>query len=110
MSVLGDGFAKADKLIMDALERGIKTACIVVQADAVDLVPVDTGLLKNSIHNDTERKQSEVIGYVGTNTEYAPFQEYGTVKMDAQPYLKPALNMNQENIKQIIAKSIGVAL
>lgn len=51
------------------------------------LVPVDTGDLKNSGKYD-----SEAVEY---GTDHATHVEFGTVKMKAQPYLRPAV-MNQK--------------
>ena len=49
--------------------------------------PVDTGRLRASINHAQQGKDTEVIG---TNVEYAAYVEFGTSKMAAQPYLKPA--------------------
>lgn len=49
--------------------------------------PVDTGRLRNSISHKIADEDAVAIG---TNVEYAPYQEFGTSKMKAQPYLKPA--------------------
>lgn len=52
------------------------------------MVPVDTGALKASGYAiSTESGKSAEIGYT---VEYAGYVEYGTYKMDAQPYLGPA--------------------
>ena len=49
--------------------------------------PVDTGLLRNSITHTAD----ENTAYIGTNVEYAPYVELGTVKTKAQPYLNRRL-------------------
>jgi len=43
---------------------------------AADVAPVDTGRLKGSISSAVV--ESELVAYIGTNVEYAPFQEFGT--------------------------------
>ena len=43
---------------------------------AADFAPVDTGRLKNSISHAVVEDAKTV--YIGTNVEYAPFQELGT--------------------------------
>lgn len=43
---------------------------------AADKAPVDTGRLKNSISNAVD--EEELAAYIGTNVEYAPYQEFGT--------------------------------
>ena len=59
-------------------------------------VPVDTGNLKGSI----TMEQENLVVAVGTNVEYAPHVEFGTEKMDAQPYLKPALEENKDQLQK----------
>lgn len=82
---------------------------------------VDTGRLKGSITWAVRDKGSNVSGaaragdkvsspsdsytvHVGTNVEYAPHHEYGTVKMGARPYLRPALQSMKGAIRQDFAK------
>lgn len=55
------------------------------------LVPVDTGRLRSSITFQMSTLDSRPAVEVGTNVEYAPFVEFGTRYMRAQPYLIPAL-------------------
>lgn len=45
---------------------------------AADKAPVDTGRLKNSISHAVDMSDKSV--YIGTNVEYAPYQEFGTSK------------------------------
>lgn len=59
-----------------AAERYAKAKC-----------PTDTGRLKNSITHTNDKNTV----YIGTNVEYAPYVEMGTVNTPAQPYLKPAI-------------------
>ena len=43
---------------------------------AADRAPVDTGRLKGSISHAVVESENAV--YIGTNVEYAPYQEFGT--------------------------------
>ncbi len=43
---------------------------------------------------------------VGTNVKYGKFLEVGTSKMMARPYLRPAVNKNQREIKRILSRKI----
>ena len=61
------------------------------------LCPVDTGRLRNSISHAVEGDSA----YIGTNVEYAPYVEMGTVRTRAQPYLKPAIQDHMEDYKKI---------
>jgi HK97 gp10 family phage protein len=91
----------------DATSAGLLASAIVVQGDAIRLSPVDIGLLRKSILRRVVKATKGHIAEVGTNVEYAPFQEFGTSKMEPQPFLTPALNMNKAKIGQIIAKAIS---
>lgn len=59
-----------------------------------------TGQLRNSIMSTLE--PDGLAGIVGTHTVYAPYVEYGTRFMRAQPYMKPAFKkVSKEFIKDI---------
>lgn len=53
--------------------------------------PVDTGRLRSSIQVSRGRDAQGAFVDIGTNVEYAAFVEFGTSRMSAQPYLRPAL-------------------
>jgi HK97 gp10 family phage protein len=75
--------------IFKAINRNfLPKAGISVQAEAIRLAPVDQGRLKGSIRY----KVSADHVSVGTNVEYAAYQEYGTYKMRGTPFLRPALD------------------
>ena len=54
---------------------------------AYDLCPVDTGELISSIGGFTDGEGVEVYA----DADYAQYVEYGTSKMEAQPYFRPAI-------------------
>ncbi|MCC6490676.1 MAG: HK97 gp10 family phage protein [Candidatus Hydrogenedentes bacterium] len=56
--------------------------------EAKDIVPVDTGNLRDSIDFTEEREQGLVK--VFTQTGYGAWVELGTSRMAARPYLAPA--------------------
>lgn len=78
--------------IEDAIDRALATALeavgLVAEGYAKRACPVDTGRLRNSITHLVKPDEDSV--YIGTNVEYAPDVEMGTVYQDAQPFLKPA--------------------
>lgn len=67
-------------------------AGVEVQKRAVKLAPVDQGRLKGSIKYKVTG--DKVI--IGTNVEYAAYQEYGTYKMTGKPYMRPALDQKRK--------------
>jgi len=73
--------------LLTVSKEKVRIVAAEVLADTVRLCPVDTGNLARSY-----RMQEIPNGYrVGTNVYYAPFVEFGTYKMAAQPHLGPAL-------------------
>lgn len=81
------------------LEQLAYKAGAAVQRRATQLVPVDTGRLKSSIHVEIERSGGTPIAYVGSEVEYAIFVEAGTRRMAARPYLLPALDAVRGSIR-----------
>jgi len=94
-----------DKLIKEVglkCFQNMEKACLLVEGDAKRMCPVDTGRLRASLSHEMEKKGDEVIGRVGTNIEYGVYVEYGTERMSAKPYLRPALENNKGKIKQLL--------
>lgn len=104
---------------------GVLETCIRITTEAKSLCPValeNGGRLRNSImyrtklqeglfNNesgpsapkklDSQPKGNE--GYVGSNLEYAVYQEFGTRYMFAQPFLRPAAHIVAgRDVKKII--------
>lgn len=61
-----------------------------VVQEARRLVPVDTGNLRSSIRFDPNTRTIRAVGGAGGRV-YAGYVEFGTSRMKAQPYLRPAL-------------------
>ena len=72
---------------------------------AKNLAPVDSGDLKNTIMwktdkdtgghdggNTIQSQPSEGSGVIGSASDHAIYVEFGTRDIDAQPYLRPAIN------------------
>ena len=73
-------------------EQAVSTICFEIEAEAKQLCPVDTGTLRRSITTTAPVVSGGgVTGSVETGIHYAPYVEFGTRKMAAQPFLGPAL-------------------
>lgn len=62
-----------------------------VERQAKHLAPVDTGRLRDSITHAMATDAEGLYVDIGSNVEYAIYQELGTRFMAAHPYLRPAL-------------------
>lgn len=98
---------KAPKIIEEELGLAVRDLTLFVHAEAKQMCPVDTGNLRASI---TPVVESWARAYIGTNVEYAPYVEYGTRNMAAQPYLEPAFLKGKEEAPKIFDQAIERAL
>ena len=87
-----------DTAVLDAIARNLNSSAREVieeiAADALErsqaIVPVDTGYLK-STGKVTMGSGNEARAVVGYDAHYAAYEELGTYKMGAQPYLLPSV-------------------
>jgi hypothetical protein len=94
------------------LKKRITLALDVVGQDVEDIAsdnaPVDTGRLAGSITHIVNDGESAV--YVGSNVEYAAYQELGTSVMTAanngRGYLRPAIVDNKDREAALFVKAI----
>jgi len=76
----------------------MRESTLLVERYAKLAAPVDTGRLRASITPVVVSSAGEVKGIVGSNVVYAPYQELGTKKMKAHPYLRPAFERARQQI------------
>lgn len=100
----------ADKLLaklkknvqMEDVKRVVRHNGAELQQKAQKNAPVDTGNLKRSIGIDI--KDGGMTAEVEPTVNYAPYQEYGTRFMAAQPYMRPAFNVQSAKFKSDMDK------
>lgn len=93
----------------DELTESIKKWTEYVRGESVDIVPVRTGELRDSIKTDVTTAGGDIEGIVYTNKDYGPAVELG-IGQEAQPYLYPAINNNIKRITDGIAADIGIKI
>ena len=110
------------------LEQALTTACLLVERAAKEKAPKGNGELRRSIASKVENGE----GFVYTPLEYAPYVEYGTglfaedggrtdvpwhyqddqgewhttSGMKPQPFMRPALDENREEIMRILREGL----
>lgn len=114
-------------LFRDACFNALEKCGMTAEGYAKDLAPFDTGRLRNSISHTVDNEAGRLKSvYIGTNVEYAAYQELGTGKYypggrptpwayqdvygnwhwtagnKAQPFLKPAVADHAQTYKNII--------
>jgi HK97 gp10 family phage protein len=92
-----------------AQASALRAGAAVVELRAKDYAPVDTGALMNSIAVDDP--VTPTAAFIGPSVEYAVHVEFGTVKMAAQPFLRPALDQHEgeitDAVEAVIAAFVG---
>ena len=103
---LGDSLAKLDEIL-----RRVEDFTSVVEFDADEMIndiiigakgvaPVDTGMLRESIMAEGSFPSYTIV----VDVPYAAYVEYGTSKMEAQPYLWPVIYEAVRVYKYIILR------
>lgn len=107
----GDGGRFIEARVTRGAIASVAAAQGLIVQEAKTLVPVRTGFLRDSIHSiDPQETGKTVVGNVTADAHYAFFVEFGTVKMAAQPYLRPALDTTREAVRSIFASNLSVEL
>lgn len=115
------------RVAVSAASKSVREGAKVIQKAARSKVPVDTGNLRRSIIVkvlNKNRDAMEVAALIGPGRGYFSkkknaktgdgfygfFLEYGTVKMKAKPFLRPAYDENKVAAQQAIVDVIGAAI
>lgn len=89
---------KLPDMVEKEADREVAQFCKDVVRNAKLRVPVDTGRLKWSI-----RQHKDKMGHsIEAGADYASYVEYGTSKMRAQPYIRPAINVYLPRLKKAL--------
>jgi HK97 gp10 family phage protein len=94
-----------DSAVQKHVHRQLASWAADVKALAMQFVPVRTGHLRSSIY----AKISEWVAEIGAEATYALFVELGTRRMQARPYLYPAIKQYLPQLEQIIREAIETA-
>ena len=116
-----------------AMEIALGKACALVERAAKEKAPKGNGELRRSITSKIEQDGSDLVGVVYTPLEYAPYVEFGTglfaeeggrkdvpwhyqddegewhstSGMKPQPFLRPALDENREQVLRILKEGMN---
>mgnify|MGYP001039829834 CR=1 FL=1 len=100
-------FDDAARSFIDEIDARVDAGAKLVWDTAVTLVPVRTGNLKSTIRiEETGQPMERLVRAGGRQAPYAPCVEYGTYKMAAQPYMRPAAEARRPEITKLIREGI----
>lgn len=99
---------EVERRLDEAVERALTAVGTQVTNYARANAPVDTGRLRNSITFETLNDEDAVV--IGSNVEYAPYQELSTSRMKAanggKGFLRPAINDHMDEYKNIFTNEL----
>lgn len=95
------------EMVKQEIGKAVVKIVLIIEQEAKKRCPVDTGLLRSSI---TPVVESWAAAHVGTNTEYAPYVEYGTKHTPAQPFFEPAFLEGSKRAPAIFEKAFARAI
>jgi len=81
---------------IEAAASAMKITTGQVQATAKQVAPKRTGYMANNISVEPVKKTAtSVTGTVNARADYSSFVEFGTYKMSAAPFIRPAVSAAQ---------------
>ena len=89
---------------LDPIKKVVKQNGAELQSKAQRNAPVDTGNLKRNIA--LEIKSNGMTAECESQAEYAPYVEWGTRYMEAQPHVKPAFEDQKKQFKHDLERVV----
>jgi HK97 gp10 family phage protein len=99
----------SEEMRMNVKRGAIMEAANYLKEESTRRVPVRTGKLKENIITQTVEDNERVTEVkVGPSRDgfYGGMIEYGTKKMKAQPFMRPAFDENGDRVDEIISRKI----
>lgn len=91
-----------------SFRKSLRESAMAVRKDARRLVPEDTRALRKSIKFKIARDGLSAV--VRPTLYYGTFVEHGTKKMQAQPFMRPAAELERPRFPGRISADLRVAL
>ena len=97
--------AVAPHNIREVAHHSLASDINTMEDEAKHIVPVRTGNLRDSIFTKEIAQMSFIIG---ADAPYAGFVEYGTSRMMARPFLRPAMLMYESIMISHLRRRLGI--
>lgn len=118
-NIQSEDLLKALKTLPINIQKNVMVGAIragsnIVRDEARRLAPIDTGNLKKSIATIRRKGDKNTVQFSVTPSRggkhdgwYAHFLEFGTSKMSAKPFLRPAFESKQDEVLQATKEYIA---
>ena len=109
-AAVSERLAERAEAVQSNLTAAISSEAEALRTEAKRRCPVDTGVLRDSIHAEVYAQGADVEATVGSALDYAPAVELGTLQCPPKPYLAPAFRARRsaliERCKQAVRRAI----
>ncbi|MEM1524587.1 MAG: HK97 gp10 family phage protein [Nitrososphaerales archaeon] len=112
IEIFQDYLKNAPREVRESLEKWVEEMSERAYQIARERVPVRTGYLRSTIYKTKAPFLGRYTFILGAYADYAGFVEFGTRKMRARPYLRPAIDevrkIALERLKAITEEKLKV--
>jgi HK97 gp10 family phage protein len=113
MDALNKVLSELKAQVKPQLQKGLMKTGMQIVRQAKKNCPVDTGNLRSSIRAVKSGDDGIIVSAGGngkgeSDVQYAPYVEFGTRNMPAQPYFRPAIDQCMPNLVQNITDALTV--
>lgn len=102
--VVSNRLPQISAAIRPAVVREVQRAAFDIEAQAKAKTPVKTGTLRRSIHSVFSN--GGLTALVGPSVLYGKFVEFGTRRMGARPFMRPAAEAVLPKFAQAVAAAL----
>lgn len=108
---VSENFDEFQRVLASELEEALEDVVDTVGSEAQANAPVDTGRLRDEISWQVERIAEALIeGQIESGAPYSAFVEFGTIYMEPNSFMSPALDGNRDWIVQRVETAIENAI
>lgn len=95
-----------------ALPGAVRAGALVIETEAKRLTPARTGTLRRSIGTEVRESPDRASARIGpdASVEYARFVEFGTSRMSARPFMRPAYESRRAEAGQTIKDQMAAGM
>ncbi len=93
-------FRRRARKVQENIVVAIDDSLIVTEQIARQLAAVDTGEMRSKIRISKHPRYGSLIGEVEAGAAHSKFVEFGTVNMEAQPFMTPAVEQGRRMLNR----------
>lgn len=104
VTIKSNRFAELTEAMKAGVDKAVRETALAIEGQAKGFAPVDTGALRASILAEPVK---QFVWKVAPHVEYAIYQEFGTSRMPAHPFMIPAMMAEKDSFAARVRDAIG---